>query len=163
MDFTRLSEKLMKMDEDSWARHSNPWSVYTRFTILPLISVSFYSQHWIGSYCWVFVFISLIWIWLNPRLFKAPKQTDNWASKGTFGERIYLNRSVRAISKHHQTAANVLQFLSALGMIPFLYGLYSLDIWVLVIGNIWIILCKAWFVDRMVWVYMDANNLVTSD
>ncbi|MFC1236326.1 DUF6653 family protein [Vibrio sp. F74] len=38
----------MKMDDDSWAKHSNPWSVYTRFTLLPLISISFYSQHWIG-------------------------------------------------------------------------------------------------------------------
>ncbi|UGA53461.1 DUF6653 family protein [Vibrio sp. VB16] len=163
MDFTKLSEQLMTMNDDSWAKHSNPWSVYTRFTILPLISVSFYSQHWIGSYSWLLVLASFIWIWLNPRLFKAPKQTDNWASRGTFGERIYLNRAVCAIPTHHQKATNVLQCLSALGMMPFLYGLYSLDIWVLIIGNIWIILCKAWFVDRMVWVYMDANKPVMAD
>ncbi|WED25333.1 hypothetical protein L3V77_09630 [Vibrio sp. DW001] len=163
MDFTKLSEQLMKMDDDSWAKHSNPWSVYTRFTLLPLISISFYSQHWIGSYSWLLVLISLIWVWLNPRLFKAPKQTDNWASRGTFGERIYLNRAVHAIPTHHQEAANVLQLLSALGMVPFLYGLYSLDVWVLIIGNIWIILCKAWFVDRMVWVYMDTDKPVKVD
>lgn len=42
MDVTRFSERLMAMDEVSWQRHSNPWSVYSRFTILPLKSLVFW-------------------------------------------------------------------------------------------------------------------------
>ena len=94
MDLTRLAERLMIMDEESWKRHSNPWSVYTRFSILPLMSLAFWSREWIGYYSLILIIISFVWIWLNPRLFKAPTQTNNWASMGTFGERIYLDRKV---------------------------------------------------------------------
>ncbi len=33
MDVTKLAEKSMAMSEEVWARHANPWSVYTRFSI----------------------------------------------------------------------------------------------------------------------------------
>ncbi len=158
MDLTRFAERLMKMDDESWRRHSNPWSVYTRFSILPLMSLAFYSKEWIGYYSLLPILLSFIWIWLNPRLFNAPNQTNNWASMGTFGERIYLARNTQTIPQHHLKAAYWLQILSAIGLPIFIYALYSLNIWALILGNVWIMVFKAWFVDRMVWLYMDMKE-----
>jgi len=146
------------MDDETWARHSNPWSVYTRFTTLPLISFAFWSREWLGLYSGVLVALSFLWVWVNPRLFAVPKRTDSWASRGTFGERIYLNRSNETIPDHHLNASRILQWLSVMGLPFLMYGLYTLDIWVLILGNFWVMVSKAWFVDRMVWLYMDIRE-----
>ncbi len=159
VDILKYAEKAMSMDDKTWTRHSNPWSVYTRFTALPLISFSFWSREWLDVYSLVLIALSFLWVWVNPRLFSEPKRTNNWASMGTFGERIYLNRENEVIPIHHLKACRTLQFLSAMGLPFFLYGLYSLDIWALILGNLWIMAFKAWFVDRMVWLYMDMKEL----
>lgn len=158
MDIIKWSEKLMSMDEESWGKHSNPWSVYSRFTTLPAISLAFYSREWLGFYSVVPIFLSLFWIWINPRLFAPPSTTDNWASMGTFGERIYLNRKNECIPAHHLKFCRLLEFLSFLGLSFFLYGIFTLDIWFLLFGNLWIITFKTWFVDRMVWLYMEMRT-----
>lgn len=158
MDFNKWAEKLMSMDDTTWSKHSNPWSVYSRFTALPLISIAFWSREWVGSLSLLFIAISLFWVWLNPRLFSAPIKTNNWASMGTFGERIYLNCDKESIPAHHLNVCRTLQLLSALGLPFFFYGLYSLNIWVLILGNFWIMVFKAWFVDRMVWLYKDMKE-----
>lgn len=158
MDIIKQLEKLMSMDESTWHKHSNPWSVYTRFTLLPLISLAFWSRDWIGIYSVLAILASFLWVWINPRLFQAPDTTNNWASMGTFGERIYLNRKVEPIPLHHVKPILVLQSLTGLGLPVFVYGLWSLDLTLVVIGNLWIAAFKAWFVDRMVWLYLDMKD-----
>jgi len=158
MNMTQFSEKLMLMDDESWERHANPWSVYTRFTILPLMSLAFFSREWLGYYAVIPIGMSFIWIWLNPRMFGVPSHTDNWASMGTFGERLYLNRKVTPIPEHHILPSMLLQIMAVLGLPVFIYGLSSLNIWALVLGNMWIMVFKAWFVDRMVWLFKDMND-----
>ncbi len=158
MDITRFAEKLMSMNDESWQRHSNPWSVYTRFTILPLMSLAFWSREWLGCFSLVPILMSFIWVWINPRLFNVPSNTHNWASMGTFGERLYLARNTKPIPEHHVKPAIVLQVMSGLGLPIFIYGLYSLNIWLVVLGNMWIMLFKAWFVDRMVWLFKDMSE-----
>ena len=158
VDILKWTEKAMSMDDETWSKHSNPWSVYTRFTTLPLISFAFWSREWLGFFSVVLITLSFIWVWVNPRLFNAPKSTDNWASMGTFGERIYLNHRNEIIPTHHLDTCRILQSLSAMGLPFFVYGLYSLDIWVLILGNLWVMVFKAWFVDRMAWLYMDMRE-----
>ncbi|WP_101758918.1 DUF6653 family protein [Oceanicoccus sp. KOV_DT_Chl] len=158
MDFARLTEKLMSMDDSIWERHANPWSVYTRFTILPLISIAFWSRELIGLYSVLPISLAFLWAWLNPRVFSVPITTNNWASMGTFGERIYLNRKHVPIPMHHVKPAKLLQILSALGLPIFIFGLYSLNFSALLLGNIWIMVFKSWFVDRMVWLFMDMQS-----
>ncbi|CUB02671.1 DUF6653 family protein [Marinomonas fungiae] len=162
MDILKYAERAMSMDDEVWRRHANPWSVYTRFSVLPLLSLAFWSREWIGGYSIIPVVLSLCWIWLNPRFFKAPDNTNNWASMGTFGERIYLNRKHENIPKHHIHVCRTLQQLSAMGLPILIYGLYELDIWALLIGNFWVMVFKAWFVDRMVWLYLDMRNTQTT-
>ncbi len=148
----------MSMSESSWKRHSNPWSVYTRFSTIPLISLAFWSREWIGAYSLIPIILSFLWVWFNPRVFAIPAKTNNWASMGTFGERIYLDRENKSIPAHHVTPAYVLQIMAGLGLPILIFGLYSLNIWATVLGNLWVIAFKAWFVDRMVWLYMDMKD-----
>lgn len=42
-----ISRRLMSMDDTSWGRHANPWSVYSRMTLLPLFALAVWSRVWI--------------------------------------------------------------------------------------------------------------------
>ena len=159
MDIYKFIEKMMRMDDTTWARHSNPWSVYTRFSCLPLIALAMWSRLWLGWWSLIPLALSLLWAWGNPRLFGPPKHTDNWASKGTFGERILMNRRSIPIPDHHECIVNILALASMPGVFILIYGLVALDIWPTVFGIVAVILLKAWFVDRMVWLYEDMKDL----
>jgi hypothetical protein len=158
MDIIKTAEKLMLMDEITWAKHANPYSVYTRFTTLPLLSLAIWSRLWFDAYAIIFLLLALLWIWLNPRLFSVPSKTNNWASMATFGERIYLNRQHENIPSHHLRFCRLLQGLSMLGIPLYIYGLYQFDITLTIFANCWLMVFKAWFVDRMVWLYQDMKD-----
>ena len=54
------------MKEQTWKRHSNPWSVWTRVLTNPLVYVPVWNRSWrqvvsVGT-----------WFLLNPRLFPPP-------------------------------------------------------------------------------------------
>ena len=158
MDVFRFAERLMSMDEAAWARHANPWSAWTRFSCGPLIVLAIWSRVWLGWWALLPLALALLWTWLNPRLFAPPARTDNWASKGTFGERVFLNRRVVPIPQHHLRAGRILTLVSALGMVPLIYGLVVLDVRTTVFGLVVAIGAKVWFVDRMVWLYEDMRD-----
>ncbi|MBC3767100.1 DUF6653 family protein [Neptunicella marina] len=158
MDFTQWAQSTMLMDENAWARHANPKSVYSRFSILPLLSLAIWSREWIGWYCVIAIALCLLWTWLNPRLFGPPKTTNNWASMGTFGERIFLATDKKDLPTHHQHVCLLLQLFTAIGVPILFYGWVTLNIWAVVLGNLWVMLFKAWFVDRMVWLYLDLKD-----
>lgn len=158
MDIFKASEKLMGMDDASWARHANPWSVYTRIAGLPLLVLSLWSRDWIGWWCLVPLVLSIAFIWWNPRAFEAPADTENWASHGTLGERVFLDRKAKSIPGHHERAAYLLTFVSAAGLVPLIYGLIVLSLPWTMLGLVLMIFGKLWFVDRMVWLYRDMRG-----
>ena len=153
IDPGRATERLMGMGEATWARHANPWSVWTRIPILPLLALAVFSRAWIGAWAWPPVVLLLVWTWLNPRAFPAPARLDSWASRGVLGERIWLARHERAIPPEHARVAAILTAIAALGIVPLAYGLWALDGWATVAGVAISLLAKMWFVDRMVWLY----------
>lgn len=158
MDVFRFSERLMAMDDEAWARHANPWSVWTRFSCAPLIVLAIWSRDWIGWWALLPSALALLWTWLNPRLFTPPLRSDNWASKGTFGERVFLNRHAVPIPNHHLRMGRLLTLGSALGMIALIHGLVVLDARTTIFGLVVAIGAKVWFVDRMVWLYEDMKH-----
>ena len=158
MDLFAAAERLMAMDEETWARHANPWSVWTRFSCLPLLALAVWSRDWIGWWSLLPLAGALAWTWYNPRAFPPPARTDSWASKGTFGERVYLDRRQVTIPAHHLRASRILTILSALGAVILVYGLAALDFAATIAGLILAMLAKAWFVDRMVWLYEDMKD-----
>lgn len=140
----------MSMDDATWARHANPLSVYSRFTCLPLIVLAIFSRVWLGPWCLIPLALAILWTWLNPRLFNPPKSTDNWASKGVMGERIFLNRKDTPIPKRYHRIAGITTLASVLGMIVLTYGLWILSAPLTLFGLIGAIVPKVIFVHHMV-------------
>ncbi len=158
MDVFNTTERLMGMTNDTWARHANPWSVYSRFTALPLLSFAIWSRTWWGWWALAAVAIVILWIWLNPRLFSAPKHTNTWAARGTFGERVYLNRKTIPIPAHYTRWGTGLTLASGIGLIPFIWGLLQFNLAWLLLGMALLVGAKTWFVDRMTFLYDEMQS-----
>ena len=157
MDVYKFSERLMAMDDASWARHANPMSVFSRFSCLPLIVLAIWSRVWLGWWAMLPIGLALLWVWINPRMFGPPKTFDHWASKGVMGERLFLDRKSGGVAEHHIRMAHILSGMSAGGVAILVYGLIVLDFWAVMCGMALSILPKVWFVDRMVWIFDDAH------
>lgn len=157
MDIFSAAERLMRMDDATWARHANPLSVWSRFSCLPLITLAIWSRVWLGWAALVPLALALGWTFVNPRLFAPPARLDRWASRGVLGERVFLDRAARGVAGHHIRAGRVLTGISVVGLVPLAWGLWRIDAWAVMCGLSVTMLGKVWFVDRMVWVLQDAE------
>ena len=146
------------MNDEVWMRHTNPWSVWTRYAALPILVLSIWSRAWIGWWTLIPIILSVICIWINPRLFKKPRSTKNWASKAVLGERVWLNRKVVAIPVHFEPVIKVLNAISGVGTLLCIWGLIAVSFWVTTFGMVVLILGKSWFLDRMVWLYNEMKD-----
>ena len=146
------------MDEKTWAQHANPWSVWTRFMILPVLAVAIWSRLWLGWYALIPIGAVLLWTWVNPRAFGIPKSTNCWGSRAVLGERVWLRRKEVPIPHHHLRPILVLNTLTAAGVPFYVWGLFALQIWPAILGTVLIYLGKMWFLDRMVWLYEDMKD-----
>lgn len=155
MGLVKSSETLMSMDDRVWRRHANPWSVWSRvITPLPLLALAIWSRVWLGWGALVPLAAVVLWIWWNPRAFPEPSDFRSWTARGVMGERVYLHHR-STIEPHHIRPCQTLLGVSGLGVLPFAYGLWQLDIWAVITGIAVILLAKMWFVDRMAWVWDD--------
>lgn len=150
-------EKTMGMDDATWARHTNPLSGWTRLSILPLIVLSVWSRVWIGWWALVPILITLVWTWVNPRLFPPPASIDNWMSYGVLGEKIWLRNKTDPAIAHHRSMVRILTFSGILGAVFLIFGLILLSPILTISGLLVTVLSKLWFLDRMVWVYRDMH------
>lgn len=147
-----------RLDDGAWIRHANPWSVFTRFTALPLLVLSLWSRAWIGWWAVVPVALSLLWTWYNPRIFPPPASLDSWASQAVLGERAWLNRDLVPVPAHHRTIPLLLSAVSGLGMVIALGGVALLDPWPALFGILLVYAGKLWFLDRMVWLWQEMRD-----
>ena len=159
MTFEKKLAKIFNLNDKNWLKHANPWSVWTRYSVLPLIALAFWSRIWIGNWAYVAGALSIAWIFINPIVFKAPKSTKNWASKAVMGERIYLQRDKVKLPIIHRTPLySLLNFISSCGMVTTIWGISYYHIWAVVLGIALAYLGKSWFLDRMVWLFEDMKN-----
>lgn len=159
MTLERKIAKVFNLTDENWMKHANPWSVWTRYSVLPIIVLAFWSRVWIGWWYLIPVIISLGWMFFNPIFFKKPKSTNNWASKSVLGERVFLNRDKVIIPKHHEHIAKILNSISTIGMLFAIYGIIKLALWPAIFGIALAYLGKSWYLDRMVWLYEDMKDL----
>ena len=159
MALERTIARAFAMSDEVWARHANPWSVWTRFTVLPLFVVAIWSRDWIGWWAVLPSAAVVIWTWLNPRLFPKPGSTDNWASKAVLGERVWLNRESIPVPSHHKNLARAPAVISALGTIVLVWGVIDLAFWPTLLGSVLVYSGKVWFLGRMVWLYEDMKDV----
>ena len=158
MTIGKTTAKAMAMTDAVWARHANPWSGWTRLTVLPLLALAIWSRDWIGWWSVLPIATTLAWTWINPRAFPPPASTNNWMSKGVLGERVWLNRNALPIPDHHARMARLLAALSAIGLVPLVWGLWALDPAATLFGIALTAIGKLWFIDRMVWLYDDMKD-----
>lgn len=142
------------MDDAAWRRHANPLSVWTRFSVLPLICLAVWSRAWLGWAAIVPIAAALAWVWINPRLFGEPDRFDRWPSKGVLGERIFIAHRAD-LPVHQRQAAQWLAWASLPGLFVLSMGLVFLWWEGVVFGCALAMLPKIWFVDRMVWIFDD--------
>lgn len=161
MTLERKIANVFRLTDDNWMKHSNPWSVWTRYCVLPFIILAFWSRAWIGWWCLIPVLLSLLWMVLNPILFPKPKSTRNWASRSVLGERVYLNRDKIDIPECHKTHLYlILNAISSIGMLIAIWAIVYYSVWGAVLGVALAYLGKSWYLDRMVWLYemMKSDN-----
>lgn len=149
---------LFRMDDDTWARHANPRSVWSRTTVLPVLILAAWSRVWIGWWALGPGAAALLWTWGNPRLFGRPASLDNWASKSVLGERIWIHRDEVPVPDHHRLAPNILNTVSGIGTLFVIWGVVRLAVWPTLFGAALVYAGKLWFLDRMVWLYEDTTG-----
>jgi hypothetical protein len=146
------------LDDENWARHANPWSVWTRFAGFPLLILAVWSRSWFGVWSLAFIAAAVVWIYINPRFFPKPASTDNWASRSVLGERIWMNRNAVAVPEHQREMPNLLSLVGVAGVVFVGWGLYIFDPLVTILGWLVVFLGKLWFLDRMVWLYQEMKD-----
>jgi hypothetical protein len=118
--------RLFGLQGDTWLRHANPVSVWTRYAVLPLLAASIWSRDWIGWWSLIPIAFVLVFMVVNPLLFPAPTSTRNWASKAVFGERIWADRNKLEIPPQFSSTrvANVTYVFQTVGLVALVYGLW---------------------------------------
>ncbi len=151
--------KAFNLTDENWMKHANPLSVWTRYSVLPFIVLSFWSREWLGWWCLIPAGISLLWMFFNPVFFKKPLSTRHWASKAVLGERIYLNRDQIPIPEHHNIPLHaLLNLISFIGLLLSIWAIVYFSVWGAVLGIALTYMGKSWFLDRMVWLYEDMKE-----
>ncbi len=158
MDYGRLAERLFGMDDETWMRHANPASGWTRVATGPVLFLALWSFHWIGPWALVPLALLAVWLRVNPGLFQVPERRDAWMSRGVFGERVWLNRKAVPIPHHHAFMAHMTSAVSMAGFVISVIGLVTVDFSAAALGWVIMMLGKLWFIDRMVWLYEDMRS-----
>ena len=149
MDIFSGAARIMTMDARTWARHANPWSVYSRIIGGTFVFFALWSGFWLGWLACFPIGAVLFWLWLNPRLFPAPLTTDSWASKGVLGERVFLGRKTIPIPAGFIRAGWITTGLAMIFLGFAVYGFIQRDFWLAFLAWHASTVAKLWFVDRM--------------
>ncbi len=151
--------KALGMDTATWQRHASPWSVYSRMATLPFLVLAIWSHSWFGPGPAILGTLAIGgWLWINPRLFPPPRTTDNWASRATFGERIWLNRLSVPIPEQEAQTALTLSLVTGVGFMAAIYGAIINDALIAIPGVLVTYVGKLVFLNRMVGLYARMKN-----
>jgi hypothetical protein len=107
------------MKKQTWERHSNPWSVWTRVLTYPLVYVPVWNRSWRQAVC------VGGWFLVNPRLFPPPQDDSSWATRSVLGEQVWTRKA-------HTDLPMTISILSAVSFLVALYSAYTQQLWRLV-------------------------------
>jgi hypothetical protein len=103
------------------------------------------------------VALVIVWLWLNPHVFPAVTGPRNWASKGIYGERLWLNEPTSV----PPACRSVLRWLiipGSAGIALLVWGLVQLELWPTIFGATLITLAQLWRIDRLGLVYEESKR-----
>ncbi|NEA19050.1 DUF6653 family protein [Streptomyces halstedii] len=139
----KTATHLHGMSDESWKRHANPWSVWTRFAAILAFELAVWSRQWLGWWCLAGVAAVVVWLWPNVRLF-GPVGPTSWAARGIYGEQFHVDGEVPA---EHRTILHWLIATGLLGFASIAWGLIALAIWPLALGTALVVLAQLWRID----------------
>jgi hypothetical protein len=148
------------MKEESWRRHANPWSVWTRFAAIPVFIVAVWSRTWIGWWCLLPLAVVVAWLVVNPVVFRPVDEPTKWSSRGIYGERMWA-KDRRAVPVGHRQVEHLLVAIGLAAFALLTWGLVALDGWPTVFGATLIVVSQLWRIDRYAWLF-DAVRTGTS-
>jgi hypothetical protein len=103
-----------QFEDRFWARHSNPWSGWTRIPSGAVIVYAIYHRNWrlLGA--------ALVWTAMNPVLFSSPETDDAWMTRAVLAERWWIREeSNRTVGFDYPNICNTA------GALGFIYALYA--------------------------------------
>ena len=158
MTLERRIAGLFRLDDEGWARHANPWSIWTRVATGPALVLALWSHTWLGWWALLPIAALSVWVWLNPRMFPKPCTTDSWGARVTFGERLWLNRDRVPVPPRHRMVPHLLIAIAGIGGVLAFGGALATALVPTLVGTALLYLGKLWFCDRMVWLWEDMKD-----
>jgi hypothetical protein len=143
---------MAQMSDEMWKRHANPWSVWTRFAAIPAFALAAWSRVWLGWWSLVPVGLVVLWLILNVFVFSPVHTPHNWASKGIYGEQLWLAHRAE-IPGHYSVMQRWLIVLGLAGMAALGWGLVQLHVWLSALGAVVLVLAQLWRIDRFSTLY----------
>lgn len=140
------------MNDARWKRHANPWSVWTRFAAIPAFMLAAWSRVWLDWWSLIPITLVVVWLYLNVLVFPPITTPRSWASKGIYGEKIWLSKRAE-IPGHYAAVQRRLILLGIAGMLMMAWGLYQLHIWSSFLGAVVLTLAQLWRIDRFSTLY----------
>ena len=133
------------MSEVLWSRHANPWSVWTAVLAYPLLVLALYrrSRLLLG--------VVLLFVPLNPLLFRPPRDDRAWATRVVLGERVWLDRGLVPSREAAMAAASAPVYLATFG------AALGKSRWGTLGGTVLSMALMIRFFDRMVRLYEEAD------
>ncbi|MCP3803120.1 hypothetical protein NLX83_27970 [Allokutzneria sp. A3M-2-11 16] len=142
---------MFRMSEETWRRHANPWSVWTRFAAIPAMLLAIWSRTWIGWWSLLPIAVVIVWLIVNPWAF-PPVRPDSWAARGIYGEHAWVSHPDR-VPPDHRRVARLLMAVGACGFALITWGLIALEVWPTVFGATLVVLAQLWRIDRFGWLW----------
>jgi hypothetical protein len=142
--------------EETWRRHANPWSVWTRFAAIPPLILAIWSRTWIGWWCLVPLALVIVWLVINPSAFAPVEKPVRWTERGIYGEHIWVRD--KDIPNEHKRVLALLLGLAAIGATLLTTGLVTLEIWPTIFGATLVVITQLWRIDRFATLY-DAKSV----
>lgn len=146
------------MTEQTWRRHANPWSVWTRLATVPFIVLAAYSWTWIGWWALAPGGAVALWLWLNVRLFPPVENPVRWESRAIFGEQIWLERRSRDLPQPELSRTRAPLVASFAAMALAAYGVIFLHPVAAAAGAAGVMTGQIWFLDRLARLYDAAGG-----
>lgn len=148
--------RFVRMSDEHWRRHANPWSVWTRMLGLAPMIGSLWFRDTLGWWTVAILVASAVWMWLNPRAFREVTTPRSWAEMGIYGEKMWVDKAPASLP--HRAAIARIALIALPGVALLALGLYALSPWPTLFGLAMILLSQLWQIDRFVWIYRDSQR-----
>ena len=96
-----MSRRFAELKHMVFARHSNPWSAWTRWLSTPLVLVPLWTRRWSHA--------AIIGAWMaaNPVIFPRPADEHAWSTRAVLGEELWITERPRDTAMAVDAAATL--------------------------------------------------------